>query len=383
VTTPPLNSLPLSRGGNKGGVISVALGRRSYDIEYLATIADIRRRLSPVQGREFALIDAHVDTLHGKAFRKALPRVEFLRIAAGESSKSFLALEKIANSLVKAGATRASRLIAIGGGVVGDLTGFLAGVFMRGIPFVQVPTTLLAMVDSSVGGKTAVNLASGKNLVGVFHQPQAVFVIPSLLKTLPLREIKCGLSEAIKTALIADKNLVLAMENHSYSARRFDLDFLSHLSAAAIRIKADIVAKDEKEENIRAYLNFGHTLAHAIEAATHYRGVLHGEAVAVGQRFAALLSRRLGLLGAQDESRIHALLKKYQLPTRLGDVLRTQTGSRAVNPPKLLELMRSDKKNQSSAIRFVLLAAIGEAQLPRPVADKELLASLKEFLLLA
>jgi len=383
VTTPPLNSLPLSRGGNKGGVISVALGRRSYDIEYLATIADIRRRLSPVQGREFALIDAHVDTLHGKAFRKALPRVEFLRIAAGESSKSFLALEKIANSLVKAGATRASRLIAIGGGVVGDLTGFLAGVFMRGIPFVQVPTTLLAMVDSSVGGKTAVNLASGKNLVGVFHQPQAVFVIPSLLKTLPLREIKCGLSEAIKTALIADKNLVLAMENHSYSARRFDLDFLSPLSAAAIRIKADIVAKDEKEENIRAYLNFGHTLAHAIEAATHYRGVLHGEAVAVGQRFAALLSRRLGLLGAQDESRIHALLKKYQLPTRLGDVLRTQTGSRAVNPTKLLELMRSDKKNQSSAIRFVLLAAIGEAQLPRPVADKELLASLKEFLLLA
>lgn len=362
--------------------ISVALGSRSYNIEYLAAIADLRTRLSPVTGHAIALIDANVDRLYGKVFRKALPHVEFFRIAAGERSKSFLALEKTANALVKAGATRTSRLIAIGGGVVGDLTGFLAGVFMRGIPFVQVPTTLLAMVDSSVGGKTAVNLASGKNLVGVFHQPQAVFVIPSLLETLPPRELKCGLSEAIKTALIADASLVLAMENHSYDARRFDLDFLTNLSAAAIRIKADIVAKDEKEENIRAYLNFGHTLAHAIEAATNYRGVLHGEAVAVGQRFAALLSRRLGLLSPSDEARIQALLKKYQLPIRLGDAIRTQTGSRAVNPPKLLELMRSDKKNQSSAIRFVLLSAIGEAQLPRPVADKELLASLKEFLLL-
>lgn len=354
--------------------IPVNLGDRSYEVKYLGAAAEIAACLSPVKGKEFALIDAKVDRLYGKAFRKALPRVEFIRIPSGEGSKSFLSLEKTANLLVKGGATRHSRLIAIGGGVVGDLTGFLSGVFMRGIPFVQVPTTLLAMVDSSVGGKTAVNITAGKNLVGVFHQPQAVFIVPSLLKTLPVRELRCGLSESVKTALIADAALVQKLENSAYDERKVNTDTLADISAACIRIKADIVSKDEKEQSIRAWLNFGHTLAHAIEAKTRYKGILHGEAVAIGQRFAALLSRRIGGLSPADESRIGDLLKKYRLPSRLSDAF-----SKKVNPGELIRLMRADKKNMSGDIRFVLLKAIGECELPRGVDERELLASLKEF----
>ncbi len=355
-------------------VIPVKLGDRSYDVRYSDAPAGIAGHLKPVKGKEFALIDAKVDRLHGKVFRKALPHVTFIRIAPGEGSKSFLSLEKTTNLLVRGGATRHSRLIAIGGGVIGDLTGFLAGVFMRGIPFVQIPTTLLAMVDSSVGGKTAVNITSGKNLVGVFHQPQAVFVIPSLLKTLPVREIRCGLSESVKTALIADAALVKTLESHTYNEKRADVDFLAMLSAACIRIKADIVAKDEKEQNIRAFLNFGHTLAHAIETKTRYKGILHGEAVAIGQRFAALLSRRIGSLSTADEGRIDSILQKYNLPARLSDAF-----PKGVKVNELIRLMRADKKNMAGDIRFVLLKGPGSCELPRPVAEQELLASLKEF----
>ncbi|MBX3722516.1 MAG: 3-dehydroquinate synthase [Turneriella sp.] len=355
-------------------VIPVRLGERSYEVRYIGKAADITAALQPVKGKEFALVDAKVDRLHGKAFRKALPRVEFIKIPSGEGSKSFLALEKTANQLVRHGATRHSRLYAIGGGVVGDLTGFLAGVFMRGIPFVQVPTTLLAMVDSSVGGKTAVNIAAGKNLVGVFHQPQAVFILPALLKTLPVRELRCGLSESIKTALIADAGLVATLERRPYEERKTDIDYLAEISAASIRIKADIVSKDEKEQNIRAFLNFGHTLAHAIEAKTGFRGILHGEAVAIGQRFAALLSRRVAGLSAADETRIGDLLRKYRLPATLKTPF-----PKSVKVNELVRLMRADKKNMSGDIRFVLLRGIGACELPRPVPETELLASLKEF----
>jgi 3-dehydroquinate synthase len=355
-------------------VIPVKLGDRSYVVRYLDAPAGMAAHWNAVKGKEFALIDAKVDRLHGKIFRKALPRVTFIRIASGEGSKSFLSLEKIANLLVRGGATRHSRLIAIGGGVVGDLTGFLAGIFMRGIPFVQIPTTLLAMVDSSVGGKTGVNITAGKNLVGVFHQPQAVFIVPSLLKTLPVREIRCGLSESVKTALIADADLVKTLENRTYNERQTDVDFLAEVSAACIRIKADIVSKDEKEQNIRAFLNFGHTLAHAIEAKTRYKGILHGEAVAIGQRFAALLSRRIGSLSAADEGSIDGILKKYNLPARLGRAF-----PKGVKVNELIRLMRADKKNMAGDIRFVLLKGPGTCELPRPVPEQELLASLKEF----
>ncbi|HRP69963.1 MAG TPA: 3-dehydroquinate synthase [Turneriella sp.] len=362
----------------KNNAIAVKLGTRSYAIEYAQNLTTLSASLPKVQGKEFALIDANVEKYHGKALKAALPQITFLRIPHGERSKSFRALENLANALVREGATRHSRLYAIGGGVVGDLTGFLAGVFMRGISFVQIPTTLLAMVDSSVGGKTAVNIAAGKNLVGVIHQPQHVFIHMPFLKTLPQRELRCGLSESIKTALIYDKKLIKYLEKFEYNPKKIPTEFLAHLSLECIRTKATIVSKDEKEQNIRAFLNFGHTLAHAIEAKLQYKKVLHGEAVAIGQRFAALLSRRLGFLTKEDELRIENLLHKFNLPTRLKDAF-----PNGVNPTLLLNLMYADKKNRGREIRFVLLSALGKAQLPQKVEEQELLASLKEFQMLA
>lgn len=366
--------------------IPVRLGTRSYLVRALRTIADLSKEFDAKPGRDFALIDSNVDKLHGETLRKALPHAHFFRIASGEKSKSFMSLEKTANALVDAGATRASRLVAIGGGVVGDLTGFLAGVFMRGIPFIQIPTTLLAMVDSSVGGKTAVNLKSGKNLVGVFHQPQAVFVIPEFLQTLPVREVRCGLSEAVKTALIQDASMVAFLEKETYNEERLDTNFLAKVAHQSIRIKAKIVSKDEKEQNIRAFLNFGHTLAHALEALTEYKGLLHGEAVAIGMRFAALLSRRMGYLSLSDETRIQNLLQKYTLPQSFQFLQQKRHGFTRINPTmltKLIRLMHADKKNDNNTIKYVLLDKVGRARLPQGIEEKELLASLKEFLTLA
>ncbi|MBV6494334.1 MAG: 3-dehydroquinate synthase [Turneriella sp.] len=368
----------LSEGFPIKKIIPVKLGQRSYKIEYVESLEGIRDKVSPIKGKEFALIDSRLDAFHGKKLRKVFTNFEFLIVPSGERSKSFSVLEKIANTLVKKGATRHSRLYAIGGGVVGDLTGFLSGVFMRGIPFIQIPTTLLAMVDSSVGGKTAVNIATGKNLVGIFHQPQAVFIFPQFLETLPLRELLCGLSESLKTALIADKKLVSYLENFSYTQKERNLEFFTYLSAKCVEIKAAIVSKDEKEENIRAYLNFGHTLAHAIETKLEYKKLLHGEAVSIGQRFAALLSRRLGYLSNTDEIRIENLLAKYHLPRRLKNAF-----PKGIDPKTLVSLMRADKKNVQADIRFVLLQKLGKASLPQKVEEQELLASLKEFQTLA
>jgi 3-dehydroquinate synthase len=206
-----------------------------------------------------------------------------------------------------------------------------------------------------------------------------VFIVPALLTTLPLRELRCGLSESIKTALIADAKLVSSLERHKYNEQKIDMDFLSDLSQRCIAIKAGIVAKDEKEQNVRAFLNFGHTLAHAIEAKAGFKGILHGEAVAIGQRFAALLSRHTGLLSSKDEQRIDALLQKYHLPTRLASVFPAKRAGTGLKNSELIQLMRADKKNMSGDIRFVLLKAIGRCELPRPIGERELLASLKEF----
>jgi 3-dehydroquinate synthase len=360
--------------------IRVNLAERSYDVTYVGSFSALK--VLP-QENQFALIDARVDRLHGREFRRVLKGTTFLRIPSGEGSKNFALLEKTANELVRLGANRKSTLIAIGGGVIGDFTGFLAAIFMRGIRFVQIPTTLLAMVDSSVGGKTAVNIRAGKNLMGVFHQPAAVYILPAVLKTLPPRELACGLSESIKTALIADEELCRFMENHPWDRRRFDADFLAHLSAKCIAIKASIVEADEKEQSVRAFLNFGHTLAHALEARAGYSGILHGEAVAIGMRFAALLSRRLGFLPVIDEQRIDALLTQYALPGRMADFAARAHIRTPVQAKQLVQLMRSDKKNHGGTIKFVLLDGIGRARLPESVSEKELLASLKEFQTLA
>jgi 3-dehydroquinate synthase len=360
--------------------IRVNLAERSYEITYLASFSELKKIH---RDNQFALIDARVERLYGREFRSVFEDTPFVRIPSGEDSKNFSLLEKTANQLVRLGANRKSTLIAIGGGVVGDFTGFLAAIFMRGIAFIQIPTTLLAMVDSSVGGKTAVNIRAGKNLIGAFHQPLAVYILPAVLKTLPLRELRCGLAESIKTALIADEELCRYLENYDYDSRCFDAEFFARLSAACIAIKARIVAEDETEQSIRAFLNFGHTLGHALEARAAYSGILHGEAVSIGMRFAALLSRRLGFLPAADESRINSLLKKYGLPRTLMDFVAKTRTRKLPTAKELIQLMRTDKKNTSGSIRFVLLDGIGRARLPQAIAEQELLASLKEFQTLA
>lgn len=354
--------------------IDVKLGEKAYTIEYLDTIEGLTKQKTDFE-KTFVLIDAKVQTIYGNRIQKLFPDAHFIRIPSGERSKSFKLLEKLCETLVREKVTRRSRLWAFGGGVVGDLTGFLAGITLRGIPFVQVPTTLLAMVDSSVGGKTAINLKAGKNLVGVFHQPSHVFVIPEFLQSLTLRELQCGLSEAIKSALIANFDFVTFLERAENQSQMRERNFLTHISYESIRIKAEIVAQDEKEQTIRVFLNFGHTLAHALESYSQYRHLLHGEAVAIGMRFAALLSMRKGYLTQIDYQRIVALLKAYGLPTQLQFV----KGINPKNFSKLIELMRADKKNTQSSIRFVLLDKIGKARLSEPVSEQELLAALKEF----
>lgn len=362
--------------------INVPISGHEYEVSYLSAIKDLATALPPGATR-YALIDAKVDKIYGRAFRTVLKKTPFIVIPSGEKSKSFAALEHVADQLIKLGANRTSELVAIGGGMVGDLTGFMAAVFMRGIPFVQIPTTLLAMVDSSVGGKTAVNLKSGKNLIGTFYQPRAVFMIPAVLKTLPVRELQCGLAESIKTALISTEDFVTEMERHTLLTATHHADLLAMISAASVTVKSAIVVQDEREQSIRAFLNFGHTLAHALEAHAGYKGILHGEAVAIGMRFAALVSRRMGYLSPADEQRIEILLKQYELPASLQHFKKLARLKALPAPKRLVELMRADKKNKGKAIRFVLLDGLGNARLPEPVSEQELLASLKEFQALA
>ena len=280
----------------------------------------------------------------------------------GEQYKTWASVERIVDALLAAGADRRATLFALGGGVVGDLTGFAAACFMRGIAYVQVPTTLLAQVDSSVGGKTAVNHPLGKNLVGAFHQPSLVVADLETLATLPQRELIAGLAEVIKYGAVADADFFRWLEDRLDDLLARDCDALAQAIARSCELKAAIVARDEKESGLRAILNFGHTFAHAIETGTGHGTWLHGEAVGCGMAMAADLSQRLGLIDAAVARRVATLVARAGLPTRL--------------PPlpaaELLALMGHDKKAEGGAPRFILLDALGHARMA-PV-DESLVA---------
>ena len=285
--------------------------------------------------------------------RQRFRAVSLLVLDDGEQYKTWAAVERIVDALLAAGADRRATLFALGGGVVGDLTGFAAACFMRGIDYVQVPTTLLAQVDSSVGGKTAVNHPLGKNLIGAFHQPKLVVADLETLATLPQRELIAGLAEVIKYGAVADADFFAWIE-----ARLDDLlarqgDALTRAISRSCELKAAVVASDEKESGLRAILNFGHTFGHAIEAGIGYGTWLHGEAVGCGMVLAAELSQRLGLIDAAVARRVAALVGRAGLPVRL--------------PPlpaaELLALMGHDKKAEGGAPRFILLDALGHARL--------------------
>ncbi|HEX3471576.1 MAG TPA: 3-dehydroquinate synthase, partial [Silvibacterium sp.] len=271
--------------------------------------------------------------------------------------------------LATAGADRSSLLIALGGGIVGDVGGFLAAIYMRGIDYIQMPTTLLAQVDSSVGGKTGVNLAAGKNLIGSFHHPRAVFADVGVLATLSARELRAGLFESIKAGIIRDPSLFRFLERNQGPILDCDPTALKRVISASVRMKAEVVGIDERESGLRMILNFGHTIGHAIEAATGYKKLLHGEAIAWGMLAALHISRMRAMLPEKDAMRIEKTIRDYgPLPG-----FRTRI-------PELLDAAGRDKKNKAGMRRFVLCPGIGNAVVVENVTDTEMISAIEKIL---
>lgn len=327
-----------------------------------------------LRGRHVLLVsDGNVAPLYAdrvtRALRKARPglRVDGYVLPAGESSKTLAHFSEAIDALAAIGATRDACIVALGGGVVGDLAGFVAACWMRGIDCVQVPTTLLAMVDSSVGGKTAVDLPQGKNLVGAFHPPRAVIADTEVLLTLPARELRAGLAEVVKYGAIRDVGFLDWIEANAEALLGGNDAALAEAVARSCQHKAEIVARDPYEHGERALLNFGHTFGHAIEAEQGFGGLNHGEAVAVGMVLAARLSARLGLASEADAQRLATLLTRLDLPVAV------PTG---LDADALLERMRLDKKADAGGLRFVLWDGAGAARVIAGVADEAVLAVL-------
>lgn len=289
--------------------------------------------------------------------------VRFFTLPDGEEYKTLASFESIMSFLLTEQVGRDVTLIALGGGVVGDITGFVASTYMRGVDFIQIPTTLLSQVDSSVGGKTAVNHPLGKNMIGAFYQPKAVLIDVSSLQTLPPREFAAGVAEVVKYGLLADSVFFEYLEEHVAQLKAQDLNVLSYVIGRCCQIKAEIVSEDEKEQGKRALLNLGHTFGHAIEAEQGYGNWLHGEAVAAGMVQAAQLSHSRGWLSLNDIKRTTSLLESFDLPVQ---------GPASMNLESYLKHMKKDKKVLAQTIRFILLKSLGQAILVSDVSDEEL-----------
>jgi 3-dehydroquinate synthase len=350
--------------------IRVELAERAYEVQVGSGLLDSPQLAALVTGAQaFVLSDANVAPLYLERVRRSLAgkQLHALVIPAGEQEKSLARFGEAMAALAAAGANRDVTVLALGGGVVGDLAGFAAACWMRGARFVQLPTTLLAMVDSSVGGKTAVDLPAGKNLVGAFHQPAAVLADLDTLATLPARELRAGLAEVVKAAAIADADFFGWLEANADGLLAGDASLLAHAIATAIAFKAGVVARDEKERGERMLLNLGHTFGHAIETEQGYGGLLHGEAVAVGMVMAANLSAQLGRAPAGDLQRLRALLTRLGLPT---------TMPQGLDPNAVLAHMRLDKKSVSGSLRLVLWRGIGRAEVVPGLSDEQVLRAL-------
>ena len=339
--------------------LSVALGERSYPI-HIGT--DLLRRadlIVPVLTRNSVAVvtNATVAPLFMERLAGALARAgaEVVRIVVpdGEEHKDWRTLNAVFDALLEKRCGRDTTLVALGGGVIGDLAGFAAAIYQRGVQYVQVPTTLLAQVDSSVGGKTAINHPLGKNMIGAFHQPRLVLADMDTLKTLPERELRSGLAEVIKHGLVRDAVFFTWLEGNIERLLARNADALEHAVLRSVSIKAEIVAQDEREGGLRRVLNFGHTFGHAIETGLGYGAWLHGEAVAAGMAMAADLSRELGYLSDADTHRIRSLLQRTGLPT----------AAKGIPPERMQQLMSVDKKVKQGRIHFVLLEKLGAATL--------------------
>ncbi|MGJ7544407.1 3-dehydroquinate synthase [Variovorax sp. LT1R16] len=344
--------------------VDIRLGDRSYPILIGTGLLGEAAHFDAVPAATSALIvtNTTVSPLYAEALQKALAgrfrSIHVLELPDGEAHKDWTTLNLIFDALLQQGSDRKTVLFALGGGVVGDMTGFAAASYMRGVPFVQVPTTLLAQVDSSVGGKTAINHPLGKNMIGAFYQPQLVLCDLSTLATLPARELSAGLAEVIKYGPIYDMAFFDWIEAHIDALMARDPAALAHAVRRSCEIKAEVVGQDERETGLRAILNFGHTFGHAIESGLGYGEWLHGEAVGCGMVMAAQLSQRLGGVDAAFVQRLTTLVERAGLPTvapRLG-------------AERYLELMRVDKKSEAGEIRFVVIDKPGSAVM-RPAPD--------------
>ncbi len=356
--------------------LQVGLGERSYPIligSRLIGCTDVLARYVP--HRDVLLVtNTIVATLYAERLEAALRAASGRRVVRvvlpdGEQHKTLQSAARVFDVLIGNRFGRDAAVLALGGGVIGDLAGFVAACYQRGVDLIQVPTTLLADVDSSVGGKTAVNHPAGKNMIGAFHQPRAVIVDTELLSSLPARELSAGLAEVIKYGLICDAAFLSWLEEHIDALRAREPAALAHAIRTCCEIKARIVAADEREHGERALLNLGHTFGHAIESATGYQQWLHGEAVAVGMLMAADLSCRLGHIHAAEISRLRALLQRAGLPVQ----------APAIGALRALDYMRVDKKVKAGRVRLVLLQAVGHAVLSADYADAALEATLRSW----
>lgn len=359
--------------------ITVSLGERSYPIhigENLLHLIPEMLQKSGIRGSIGVITDAHVAELYLQqtvSFLKeaAFPCVTHI-LPAGEESKQLSRIEEICGTFLEGRLDRASAVVALGGGVVGDIAGFAAACFMRGIPFIQVPTTIVAQVDSSVGGKTAVNHALGKNTIGCFHQPCGVVIDMTVLKTLPPRELRAGCAEIIKHGVILDAGLFNYMEKEAASVLACDLKALFYPVARSCEIKSAVVAEDEKEHGIRALLNFGHTFGHALETASNYSTFLHGEAVALGMCAAAELGRLLGTASPDFCCRLRACCQAYGLPVVWSELPVREA----------LQAMKKDKKARAGTLKFIVPCDFGTVEqrtdITEELAGKALESLLRE-----
>jgi 3-dehydroquinate synthase len=351
--------------------IRVELGERSYNIFIGGGL--LKQTGKTLEAFEFsskiALIsNPTVYGFYGKevsaALRAAGHDLTEVLIPDGEEYKSLVYTEKIYEALLKAKLDRKSALIALGGGVIGDITGFAASTYMRGIDFIQVPTTLLAQVDSSVGGKTGVNHPLGKNMIGAFWQPRLVWIDTATLNTLPRREFLSGLGEVIKYGVIWDENFFSYLEANKAKILKLDPAALTYIIRRSCEIKAEVVSKDERESGLRAILNYGHTIGHAIETITGYKKYLHGEAVAIGMHMEARLSEQLGLINKGAVGRIKTLIDSYDLPSAM---------PAGIEMDDLLEKMQVDKKTVAGKMHFVLPETLGSVKIHSEITEKDII----------
>jgi 3-dehydroquinate synthase len=378
IQTKPSASRPVSPASVK--TVRVGLDARAYDVMIGPGLLDrAGQLLSPYlpRGRTVVVTDETVALHHGERLTSALEAggvaTDLIAIPPGEGSKSFAGLEALCDRLLALKLDRGDVITAFGGGVVGDLAGFAASIYKRGIDFIQIPTTLLAQVDSSVGGKTAIDTPRGKNLIGAFHQPRAVLADLDVLATLPPREVRAGYAEVIKYGLLGDAAFFARLEADGADVLALKVGALSHAVARSVEMKAEIVAEDERETGRRALLNLGHTFAHALESETGYGdALLHGEAVGIGCALAFRFSAALGLCSPEAARRCEIAIAAAGLPVRLDELAGAPFGVEA-----LIGHMRQDKKAQAGGLTFVLARAIGEAFIARDVDA----AALRAFLI--